>query len=119
MKRSLILAIGIILAFVIFAYGFEVTQVNLAELGSPTRQESLTRILRALARPDFFTYDQEEFQVETPIYVPCPPGGATATTPPATGGPYMVVTPACADPERASRPTPKATSRRPCDCAIG
>lgn len=99
MKRSLGLAIGIILAFVIFAYGFEVTRVNLAELGSPTRQESLARILRALARPDFFTYDQEEFQVEVPIYVPCPPGGASAASPPATGGPYIVVTPACAEPE--------------------
>ncbi len=98
MKRSLSLAIGIILAFVIFAYGFQVTQVNLAQLGSPTRQESLTRILRALARPDFITYDQQEFQVETPIYVPCPPGGAPPAPTVDAGVPYMALTPPCADP---------------------
>jgi phosphonate ABC transporter permease subunit PhnE len=98
MKRSLMLAVGIILAFVIFAYGFAVTQVDLAELGSPTRQESLTRILRALARPDFFTYDQAEFQVEMPIYVPCPPGGAPSIPTVETGAPYMVLTPPCAEP---------------------
>jgi phosphonate ABC transporter permease subunit PhnE len=97
MKRALTLIIGIILIYVIFAYGFEVTDVNLAELGSQTRQESLTRILRALARPDFFTYDQEEFVVEVAIFIPCPPGGAPASNVD-TSGPYMVVTPACAEP---------------------
>ena len=98
MKRSLGLAAGIILAFVIFAFGFQVTQVNLAELGSPTRQESLARILRALARPDIITYDREEFQVEIPIYIPCPPSGVSPTAPVDTNGPYMVLTPPCADP---------------------
>ncbi|GIV76875.1 MAG: hypothetical protein KatS3mg050_1269 [Litorilinea sp.] len=98
MKRSLLLAVGIVAAIVVYAYGFSVTQVNLAELGSPTRQESLTRILRALARPDFFTYEQQEFQVEVPIYVPCPPGGVTPPEPADPGAPYMVVTPPCADP---------------------
>lgn len=96
MKRSLILAIAIIVGFVVFAYGFEVTKVNLAELGSPTRQQSLTRILRALARPDIIAYDQDEFVVEAPINIPCPPGGAP-TTNVDTSLPYLVLTPACAE----------------------
>ncbi|MCB0186446.1 MAG: ABC transporter permease subunit, partial [Caldilineaceae bacterium] len=85
-------------AIVIYAYGFEVTQVNLEELGSPTRQQSLARILRALARPDFLEYEQEEFVVERPIYVPCPAGGAPASAPPAAGTPYLDAPP-CAEPE--------------------
>ena len=98
MKRSLAIALGIIVLVVIYAYGFAVTQVNLEELGSPTRQIALTRIMRALAHPDFFTYDQEQIEVNVAVYVPCPSDGAPATSPD-TSGPYMVVTPSCADPE--------------------
>ena len=90
--------LAILVAVVIYAYGFAVTQVNLEELGSPTRQQSLARILRALARPDFLTYEQEEFVIERPIYVPCPAGGAPAVAPPDTSAPYLDA-PACAEPE--------------------
>jgi hypothetical protein len=98
MKRSLLIAAAIIVGFVIFAYGFAVTEVDLDQLGSPTRQESLSRILRALARPDFIQFDQEEFVVETPIYVPCPASGAPEVQEPEAGLPSLVVTPACAEP---------------------
>ncbi len=96
--RTLLLIVGGIIAVIVYAYGFQVTQVDLAELGSETRRESLTRILRALARPDFMAYDQEEFVVETPIFVPCPATGAPAAETD-SGGPYMVVEPTCADPK--------------------
>ena len=78
MNRSLRLGLFVILAAVVYAYGFTVTQVDLEELGSPARQESLTRILRALARPDFLEFDQVEVTVERPIFVPCPASGAPA-----------------------------------------
>lgn len=97
MTRSLRLALLIIIGLVIFAYGFSVTQVNLEELDSPARQESLTRILRALARPDFLEWEQEEVTVETPIFVPCPAGDVPATEVD-TAGPYMIAPP-CAAPE--------------------
>jgi phosphonate ABC transporter permease subunit PhnE len=98
MKRSLLIAAAILLTFIIFAYGFAVTQVDLTQLGSATRQESLSRIMRALARPDFIAFDQEEFVVETPIYVPCPASGAPEAPEVAAGTPQLVVTPACAEP---------------------
>jgi phosphonate ABC transporter permease subunit PhnE len=98
MFRRIGLIFAIILAVVIYAYGFEVTQVNLEELGSPTRQQSLARIIRALAKPDFLEYEQEEFVVEQPIYVPCPAGGAPEVAPPDTDAPYLEA-PACAEPE--------------------
>ena len=47
--RSLLLALAIIAAVVIYAYGFEVTKVRLDETRDPHRQLQLTRILRALA----------------------------------------------------------------------
>ena len=98
MIRTLLITLAVIIGIVIYAYGFEVTQVDLEELGSETRQESLARIMRALAQPDFFERDQEEFVVEVPIYVPCPAGGAPAVEVD-TSAPYMVVEPACAEPK--------------------
>ena len=97
MKRTLTIALLIIVAFVVYAYGFSVTQVNLAELGMQSRQEALTRIMRALAHPDFITFDQEQVEVNATVYVPCPAGGAPAPTPAPTG-PTMTVTPNCGDP---------------------
>lgn len=87
-----------LVVMVIFAYGFEITQVNLAELRSPQRQTSLIRVTRALAQPDIFEYEQEEQVVNAPVYVPCPAGGAPALPPTDTTGPYLIITPSCAEP---------------------
>ncbi|HBX70985.1 MAG TPA: hypothetical protein DEH25_16825, partial [Chloroflexi bacterium] len=62
------------LFMVVIAYGFQITKVDLEELRSETRQESLIRVTRALAKPDLFEYEQVEQVVNTPIYVPCPAG---------------------------------------------
>jgi len=95
--KSILVGVAILIALVIYAYGFQVTKVNLEETREPRRQTQLTRILRALARPDIITYEKEEFTVSLPIYTPC---SADAEPLPAvdTTGPYMVMTPACADP---------------------
>ena len=96
-SRSVILGLGIILAIVIYAYGFAVTDVNFETTRSEDRITQLTRILRALAHPDLIEYDQEEVNVEAPVYLPCPEGGVPAYEPD-TSGPYLVLTPACAGP---------------------
>lgn len=82
---------------VVFAYGFQITKVNLEELRSEKRQESLVRVTRALAQPEIFEYEQSEELVNTPFYVPCPAGGVEVSVP-GTSQPYIVVTPACANP---------------------
>jgi len=97
MLRSLAVGACIVLAVVIYAYGFEVTQINLDEAREPRRQEQLVRILRALAQPDILEYDTEEFVVNAPIQVPCVTN-APAPEAPAANGPYLVLTPPCADP---------------------
>lgn len=95
--KSALLGVAVLIALVIYAYGFKVTKVNLDETRSPRRQEQLVRILRALARPDLVTYDQEEYVVNAPVHVPCPAGGYEAPAP-NTDEPYMIVTPACVEP---------------------
>jgi phosphonate ABC transporter permease subunit PhnE len=97
LRRTLLLVFGMVAAVLVYAYGFEKTDVNLDEIQSETRQASLVRVLRALAHPDLVTYDRVETEVLAPIYTPCPAGGFEAPEPD-TSGAYMVVTPACADP---------------------
>ncbi len=84
-------------AMVIFAYGFQITRVNLEELRSETRQESLVRVTRALAKPDIFEYEQIEEVVNAPFYLPCPADESLPNTPALNETePYLIITPACA-----------------------
>ena len=84
LKRSLGLGLVILAGLIIYAYGFQVIKVNFAETRQPRRQEQLTRILRAIAQPDLFEYQTTEVQINTPIYVPCPAGGAPSPATPAS-----------------------------------
>lgn len=98
--KSITLGVLVIIAIIIYAYGFQVTEVNFEEIHSERRQQSLTRVLRALARPDIFRYDQVETIVSASILVPCPAGGpgAVNAAEPDTSGPYLVIDPPCAEP---------------------
>jgi phosphonate ABC transporter permease subunit PhnE len=93
--KSIVLGLGVVLVLVVYAYGFQVTKVNLKETRSEQRLVVLTRILRALAHPDIITYEQEEVSVEVPIYLPCPEEKITIPEPDKTG-PYLVIDVACA-----------------------
>ena len=98
--KSLRTGLAVLLALIVFAYGFEITNIDLAELRSERRQQSLQRVTRALAQPDIFEFAQEEQQGMAPVYVTCPADGANPEVPaPDTSGPYMTVTPTCAEPE--------------------
>lgn len=97
--KSLGLGLTVFLVIIIYAYGTEVTQVNLGELREERRQESLVRVIRALARPDIIAYDQEEITINSPILVPCPEGNLPEVEPPAPEeGPRLVISPGCAAP---------------------
>ncbi|NJC96607.1 MAG: ABC transporter permease subunit [Anaerolineae bacterium] len=97
--KSLKVGLAALAVMVVFAYGFEITQVNLQELRSPQRQESLVRVTRALARPDILEYEQESESFNAPVYVTCPADGTIpSVSVQETSGPYMMVSPACAEP---------------------
>jgi ABC-type phosphate/phosphonate transport system permease subunit len=97
--KSIQVGLVSLLVMVIFAYGFQITKVNLEELRSEKRQESLIRVTRALAKPDIIAYDQEEEVVNFPIHVPCPADGNIADAPKQnTTEPYLTISPICASP---------------------
>ena len=95
-QRYLIIGLSIFAAIVVYAYGFTVTKVNLEETKSERRQTQLVRIIRALAQPNIFEYEQEEIIVETPIYVPCPATSVEFDID--TSSSYMIVEEKCALP---------------------
>jgi phosphonate ABC transporter permease subunit PhnE len=95
--KSVQVGLAILLILIVYAYGFEITQIDLQELRSERRQTSLVRVTRALAQPDIVEFEQEEIALTAPVYIPCPPGGAPPVETP-TSGPYLIVTPACGDP---------------------
>jgi phosphonate ABC transporter permease subunit PhnE len=95
-RRTIWLIVGLLTAFVVYAYGFEVTEVNLDRISDETRQEQLFRVLRALAQPDLLTYEAEETAIDIDYATPCP---ATGFQPAAVeGSATFSVDPACADP---------------------
>jgi phosphonate ABC transporter permease subunit PhnE len=96
--KSIRTGLLVLLALIVFAYGFEITDIDLEQLRSEQRQQSLQRVTRALARPDIFEFDQEEQRAMSDVYVTCPAGDAPELSAPDTSGPYITVTPACAEP---------------------
>lgn len=97
--KSLQTGLFTLLALVVFAYGFEITDIDLAQLRSEQRQQSLQRVARALAQPDIFEFSQEEQKAMAPVYVTCPADGSLPEAPaPETSGPYIRVAPVCAEP---------------------
>jgi phosphonate ABC transporter permease subunit PhnE len=92
---AIVVAIGI--AFVVYAYAFDKTDVDLDEIQSETRQTQLVRILRALARPELLTYERVDTNLDAQVMMPCPPGGFTPEAPD-TSGPYIVTDPTCVEP---------------------
>jgi len=94
-KRSLVIGLSVVIAILLLAYGFQVTQVNFEETRSETRLTQLSRIIRALAHPDILEYVKEEVFVEALVYLPCPED-VPALLEPDTRGPYIVIEPYCA-----------------------
>ncbi|MCA2001288.1 MAG: ABC transporter permease subunit [Chloroflexi bacterium] len=96
--KSAQVGLAVLAGLFVYAYGFHVTKVNLTEMRSEKRQESLARVTRTLAQPDIIGYDQEVVVVNAPIYVPCPANGEQQSPAAETSAEYLEITPACASP---------------------
>lgn len=90
-RRPFLIIIGIVIGVVVYALAFQQTQVDLTQITSETRQQSLQRILRALAQPDLVTYDTTEESIAVDVAVPCGPEGLATD-------PRITLDPACGDP---------------------
>ena len=97
LRRTVLLILAIVFGVVVYAYGFDVTNVNLDEIKSETRQTQLVRVLRALARPDILTYERISTPTDTDFAMPCPAGGFAADEP-NTSSRHITVEPACVEP---------------------
>jgi len=97
--KSISIGALVLLVLVIYAFGFQITKVNLEELRSETRQASLQRVVRALAQPEILEYDQTEQIINFPLFVPCHIDGTFPSAPEhAASDPYLIITPGCASP---------------------
>ncbi|MGC2239935.1 MAG: ABC transporter permease subunit [Acidimicrobiia bacterium] len=95
-RRTLWMIIGLLAAFVVYAYAYQATEVSLDKITDETRQEQLFRVLRALARPDLLTYERTKTTTDLEFAVPCPADGFE---PAATEGEAdFEVDPNCAEP---------------------
>ncbi len=95
--RTVKTTLAVIIVAVVFAYGFQVTEINLEEPKEEKRQKQLTNVIRALAHPDLVEYETERIEVNAPILIPCP---ETEVTLPdlSQPGPSIAVSPECAEP---------------------
>ena len=96
-KRSILFILAMVFGVIVYAYGFDVTNVNLDEIKSETRQTQLVRVLRALARPAILTYERVSTPTDTAFAMPCPAGGFTADEPDINAR-HITVEPACVEP---------------------
>jgi len=95
--RSVAIGAAVLLVLVIYAYGFQVTKVDLEETRSERRQPQLVRILRALARPEILQFTKAELIVNAPFFMPCPPSPPQLHEPDPLD-PYILVRPDCTEP---------------------
>jgi phosphonate ABC transporter permease subunit PhnE len=80
--------------FLLYAYGLQVTKVDLKEPLEPKRQENLTGLIRSFAQPDLFDFDTETRRTAVSLRMPCPdvPKGSQVSF----EGRQLLVTPNCA-----------------------
>ncbi len=86
----------IVLAVVAYGYTFEVTDVNLDEIRSETRQQQLTRVIRELARPRLFDYERIDTPTDLPFAMPCGPDLDLPEYGPDER--HLIIEPSCGDP---------------------
>jgi hypothetical protein len=112
-RRPLFIVLGVVVGIVVYALAFQQTQVSLDEITSETRQQSLSRILRALAQPDLITYDTEPTITEIELGVPCGPTGLATSSP--SPPPRTAAIRGTPSPSPAPASSP-ASSFRSCSC---
>ena len=90
LKKSIVTGLLVALVLIIFAYAFQVTDVDFGTTRDEVRMTSLTRVLRALAHPDLVEYEVEELNVEIPFYLPCPDGEPPTSSVASVGESYLI-----------------------------
>lgn len=90
--RRLLIVLAIAAGVILYAYGWQVTDINLDAAREETRQESVTRALRELLSPNIFTQSTETETFEAGFIYDCSAG---AGEPVEADGALIRLTPAC------------------------
>ncbi len=78
---------------------FKLQTLNFETTRSTIRVTQLTRVLRALARPDILTHDTTDVNYDTPFYLPCPEGAVPESPTVDQNAPYISTNVICASPK--------------------
>jgi ABC-type phosphate/phosphonate transport system permease subunit len=85
----------VMVILIVYAYGFQVTKVDLEKPKEERRQIQLTNIIRGLAQPRLFEYAEQRLEIDAPIIMPCNP--QVQLPPVDKSGRYIEVTPNCVE----------------------
>jgi ABC-type phosphate/phosphonate transport system permease subunit len=85
-----------VVLIVVYAYGFQVTQVDLEKPKEERRQTQLTNIIRGLAQPRLIEYEEERLEIDAPVMMPC--NNQVSLPAVDKSGRYIEVTPNCVEP---------------------
>jgi phosphonate ABC transporter permease subunit PhnE len=96
LRRTLWILFAVVASFVVYAYGFQVVDVNLDRIGDPVRQARFSNVIRALGSPDLLTYETIATNSDAEFAMPCPAGGFEPAL--AGDGASISINPTCADP---------------------
>lgn len=91
--RRLLIILAVAAAVVIYAYGWEVTDISLTPTQDQVRQDSVTRALRELFSPNIFVQPREITTTTANFSFDCSAGEADST--PTSEGIYFTISPAC------------------------
>ncbi len=95
--RRLLWLLAIIAAIVLYAYGWNTTEISLEEVQDETRQESVQRAMRELLSPDIFDRDREQESTFVEFTIGCPTDAELEGRAASEGDAYVIFTPPCAD----------------------
>jgi phosphonate ABC transporter permease subunit PhnE len=94
--RIVIYVVLILAGILIYAYGWQITDINLEAPQNKTRQKQVVRALRGLLSPDLFERDEESHVAYAHFLVPC--AGSPPPQPEvAEGEPYITLSPYCGE----------------------
>ncbi len=91
--RRLLIVVGVAVGVIVYAYGWQVTDIDLEATQDERRQASVQRALQELFAPDLFDQNTESVFADTDFLMNC------SDTPPApperTDQAYVVISPTC------------------------
>ena len=92
--RAIIYIALILAGILIYAYGWQVTDINLEEPQEVDRQKQVMRALRGLLNPDLFERDEDSHIAYTQFLMPCAETSLPLSRV-AKGQPYFTLSPNC------------------------